>query len=94
MYTDEQLSDRYYENCLFSYNKNKEIEKITIEGKNENILSNLMPDAQDSFREFAAEIINRTIHVSNKRKSLQIKHIFQQLNHASSKTYQININLF
>ncbi len=50
MYTDEQLSDSYYENYLFSYNKNKEIEKITIEGKNENILSNLMPDAQDSFR--------------------------------------------
>ncbi|CAI8890502.1 hypothetical protein [Chryseobacterium sp. IT-36CA2] len=57
MYTDEQLSDTYYETYFFSYNKNKEIEKISIEGKNENVLSNLMPDAQDSFREFAAEII-------------------------------------
>ncbi|MDR4951331.1 hypothetical protein REB14_03905 [Chryseobacterium sp. ES2] len=67
MHTDEKLSDSYYENYLFSYDKNKEIEKITIEGKNENILSNLMPDAQDSFREFAAEIINRSIHVSQQK---------------------------
>ena len=59
MYIDEQLTDTYYETYLFSYDKNKEIEKITIEGKNENILSNLMPGAQDSFREFATEIINK-----------------------------------
>lgn len=57
MYTDEQLSNSYYETYFFSYNKNKEIEKINIEGKNENVLSNLMPDAQDSFKEFATEII-------------------------------------
>lgn len=57
MYTDEQLSDTYYETYFFSYNKNKEIEKINLEGKNENILSNLMPNAQESFREFATEII-------------------------------------
>ncbi|WP_454046470.1 hypothetical protein [Chryseobacterium sp. Marseille-Q8038] len=57
MYTDEQLSDTYYETYFFSYSKNKEIEKISLEGKNENILSNLMPNAQDSFREFATEII-------------------------------------
>lgn len=76
MYTDEQLSDSYYEDYLFSYNKNKEIEKITIEGKNENILSNLMPDAQDSFREFAAEIINRSIHLSQQKEKPANKKYF------------------
>lgn len=67
MYTDEQLTDTYYETYLFSYDKNKEIEKVTIEGKNGNILSNIMPDAQDSFREFATEIINKNIHVSKQK---------------------------
>jgi hypothetical protein len=64
MYTDEELSDTYYETYIFFYNNGK-IEKINIEGKKENILENLMPDAQDSFRVFAADIIhNKDINLS------------------------------
>lgn len=57
MYTNEELSDTYYETYIFYYNNGK-IEKINIEGKKENILENLLPDAQDSFRVFAADIIH------------------------------------
>ncbi|MFS4474554.1 hypothetical protein [Chryseobacterium sp. T20] len=81
IHTGEQLSDSYYENYLFSYDKNKEIEKITIEGKLENILSNLMPDAQDSFREFATEIIQD--------KNIGFSQIKKENNTSNSPEYNI-----
>lgn len=81
MYTDEQLSDTYYETYFFSYNKNKEIEKISIEGKNENVLSNLMPDAQDSFREFATEIIQN--------KNFDLSQIKEANNALNNQKYNI-----
>jgi hypothetical protein len=79
MYTDEQLSDTYYETYFFSYSKNKEIEKINLEGKNENILSNLMPNAQDSFREFATEII--------KDKNIDLSQIKEENNISNNQKF-------
>ncbi|AXB57590.1 hypothetical protein [Flavobacterium fluviale] len=65
MYLDEKLSDTYYEVYNFKYDKLNNITKIQLEGKNENILENLLTDAQESFKKFSIDLI--------KDKNLEIK---------------------
>lgn len=57
MYVDEKLSDTYNETYIFSYDSSNQIKNIHLEGKNENVLETLMPDAQRSFREFAEGLV-------------------------------------
>ncbi|WP_370901148.1 hypothetical protein [Chryseobacterium gossypii] len=59
MYLDEVLTDTYEETYMFSYDGSGEVEKINLEGKNENILQTLMPDAQESFREFGNKLMGK-----------------------------------
>ncbi|KQR94393.1 hypothetical protein ASG01_00445 [Chryseobacterium sp. Leaf180] len=59
MYVDEQLNDTYNEVYLFEYNQSNEIENIHLEGKKDNVLKTLMPDAQRSFKEFAEGLIKK-----------------------------------
>ncbi|QIY91593.1 hypothetical protein [Chryseobacterium gallinarum] len=56
-YINEELSDTYYEKYNFIYNNLGEIERINLEGKNDNILETLMPDAQECFRSFSKNLI-------------------------------------
>ncbi|MCP2025476.1 hypothetical protein L1276_000616 [Flavobacterium sp. HSC-32F16] len=65
MYLDEKISDTYYEVYIFKYDTSNIIIKIQPEGKNENILENLLPDAQESFKKFSIDLI--------KDKNLEIK---------------------
>jgi hypothetical protein len=72
MYTDETLVDTYFENYIFTYNQKDEIQKIQLEGDNENILETLMPDAQSSFRNFANTLIHNELVLENKTTHSQI----------------------
>ena len=56
-YINELVSDIYYENYVFIYNKENEIQKIELKGENENVLEKLPPDAQISFKNFATNLI-------------------------------------
>lgn len=64
MYVDEQLSDTYNEIYIFSYNQSNQIENIHLEGKNDNVLKTLLPDAQRSFKEFADGLITENSKIS------------------------------
>ncbi|WP_051951627.1 hypothetical protein [Flavobacterium sp. ASV13] len=64
-YIDEKLSDTYYEVYIFKYDNLNNIIKIEAEGKNENFLENLLPDAKESFKKFSIDLI--------KDKKLEIK---------------------
>ncbi|PJJ84435.1 hypothetical protein CLV57_1447 [Mucilaginibacter auburnensis] len=59
MFVDEELTDTYNEVYEFSYNSSKQIEQVHMQGKNDNVLKTLMPNAQRSFRKFAEELLNR-----------------------------------
>jgi len=65
MYLNEKVSDTYYEVYIFKYDTSNNIIKIQPEGKNENVLENLLPDAQESFKKFSIDLI--------KDKHLEIK---------------------
>ncbi|WP_141248191.1 hypothetical protein, partial [Flavobacterium sp. ACN2] len=65
MYLNEKVSDTYYEVYIFKYDTSNNIIKIQPEGKNENVLENLLPDAQESFKKFSIDLI--------KDKNLEIK---------------------
>nr|WP_294926158.1 hypothetical protein [uncultured Flavobacterium sp.] len=66
MYIDEVLSDTYYEIYIFYYDNTNRLDSIKLEGKSENILTTLMPDAQDSFKNFGKNIINNDVSHTNK----------------------------
>ncbi|SHE68858.1 hypothetical protein SAMN04488522_101922 [Pedobacter caeni] len=57
MFIDESVSDTYDETYIFSYDASNNLEKVQQEGKSENVLENLMPAAQDSFRKFGENLI-------------------------------------
>ncbi|CAA7197351.1 hypothetical protein [Chryseobacterium potabilaquae] len=64
-YIDEELSDTYYEKYNFWYNHFGEIEKINKEGDNDNVLQNLMPDAQIKFKKFSKLLLkNKNVDIS------------------------------
>lgn len=59
MLVDEELTDTYSEVYEFFYNSSKQIERVRMQGKNNNVLRTLMPGAQRSFKEFAEKLLNR-----------------------------------
>ncbi|EJL74233.1 hypothetical protein [Chryseobacterium populi] len=67
MYVDEAVTETYKEIYIFSYGNSGEVEKINLEGKNENVLETLMPDAQESFRDFGNRLL------MNADKNVKIK---------------------
>lgn len=87
MYVDERLSDTYYETYIFSYDESNKINKIQQEGKNENILETLMPEAQKSFKDFGNELIHNT----SKEPDLNKKNTFldDKKNNPKTVKYQI-----
>lgn len=71
-YIDEKLSDTYYEKYNFVYNSLGEIEQINLEGKNDDILQNLMPDAQTEFKKFSKILLkNKNVDISKFSKTEQ-----------------------
>lgn len=56
-YIDEEQTENLVETYIFYYNSELNIEKITRESENENVLDNLIGGAQQTFKEFAAELI-------------------------------------
>ncbi|MDN3694831.1 hypothetical protein QWZ06_22535 [Chryseobacterium tructae] len=56
-YMNDQLIETTYETYLFYYKNTGKIDKIINEETNQNILDEYIPDAQESFKEFAASII-------------------------------------
>ena len=59
-YIDEVLSETNNETYLFYYNRSNQIEKIQHKGEKENILENLLPDAVESFKNFAGKLVDTT----------------------------------
>lgn len=59
MYIDGTMSENYEETYIFSYNNLGQVETVNFEGSEENILETLMPDAQQSFREFANHLMTK-----------------------------------
>ncbi|MCD0455567.1 hypothetical protein LPB85_08900 [Chryseobacterium sp. LC2016-27] len=59
-YIDEVLSETNDETYLFYYNQSNQIEKIQHKGEKENILENLLPNAVNSFKNFAGKLVNDT----------------------------------
>ena len=59
-YIDEVLSETNDESYLFYYNRSNQIEKIQHKGEKENILENLLPNAVESFKNFAGKLVNDT----------------------------------
>ena len=57
MFVDEVLADNYYENYVFIYSKENEIQEIKMAGGAENILETLPLDARLLFENFAAHLI-------------------------------------
>ncbi|MBE8723882.1 hypothetical protein [Flavobacterium hungaricum] len=85
MYVDEVLSDTYDEAYIFYYDKDNKLENVKLEGKSEDILKTLMPDAQDSFKSFG-ENINLT-HAEKSKKNC-----FEPSKLKLPYNQQININ--
>ncbi len=56
MFVDEQLTDTYNEIYVFSYDSSHKISAVHPEGNKDDVLKTLMPNAQQSFREFANEL--------------------------------------
>jgi len=56
MFIDTKLDNITYINCIFIY-KGDELQKVHYEGDNENLLENLLPDDQHSFRLLSEELI-------------------------------------
>lgn len=65
-YIDEVLSETNDETYLFYYNRSNQIEKIQHKGEKENILENLLPNAVNSFKNFAGKLVNDTKINANK----------------------------
>lgn len=84
MYLNEKLSDTYYEVYIFKYDNLNNIVKIQLEGKNENILENLLPDAQESFKKFSIDLI--------KDKNLEIKSSATCFEESKIKLPYISVN--
>lgn len=59
-YIDEVLSETNDETYFFYYNRSNQIEKIQHKGEKENILENLLPNAVNSFKNFAGKLVNDT----------------------------------
>lgn len=87
MYVDEQLSDTYNEVYIFSYNQSNQIRNIHLEGKNDNVLKTLLPDAQRSFREFADGLITKNNKVSA-LQSESSKIIYNKKNDPGTSSYK------
>lgn len=65
-YIDEVLSETNDETYLFYYDRSNQIEKIQHKGEKENILENLLPNAVESFKNFAGKLVNDTKINANK----------------------------
>ena len=89
MYIDEALSDTYYETYIFYYDKDNKLDSVKLEGKNEDVLKTLMPDAQDSFKNFGKNI-NNGVNVSTTDRSGNS--CFEPSNIALPYNQPININ--
>ncbi len=86
MYVDEQLSDTYNETYIFSYNQSDRIENIHLEGKNDNVLKTLLPEAQRSFREFANGLVSE--NKTSENKSVLSKIIYDKKNNPQTAFYK------
>jgi hypothetical protein len=87
MYIDETLSDTYTETYIFYYDKGNKLDSVKLEGKSENVLKTLMPDAQDSFKNFGKNINNDISPNDNLGKGC-----FELSNLKLPYNKQININ--
>ncbi|WP_336961360.1 hypothetical protein [Chryseobacterium contaminans] len=56
-YLNDELTETTYETYLFYYSNTGEIVKIINDGNQNNILDNYIPSAQESFKEFAASLV-------------------------------------
>ncbi|MFH7015054.1 hypothetical protein [Flavobacterium sp. FlaQc-47] len=88
MYIDEALSDTYYETYIFYYDKENKLDSVKLEGKSENILKTLMPDAQDSFKNFGKNIVSNDVSPTNKPEN----NCFEPSNIKLPYNQPININ--
>jgi hypothetical protein len=83
MYLNEKVSDTYYEVYIFKYDTSNNIIKIQPEGKNENVLENLLPDAQESFKKFSIDLIkDRNLEIKSsetcfKESKIKLPYIFR-----------------
>lgn len=59
IYVNGAMVESYEEIYMFSYNNAGQVERVSIEGSEENVLESLMPDAQQSFREFANNLMTK-----------------------------------
>ncbi|CAH0266473.1 hypothetical protein [Chryseobacterium sp. Bi04] len=73
-YINDKLSDIHYEKYYFVYNNSGQIEKINPEGENDNILQNLMPDAQAEFKKYSKVLLkNKNIDISKFSKTEKVR---------------------
>lgn len=56
-YLNDELAETTYETYLFYYSNTGEIVKIINDENQNNILDNYIPSAQESFKEFAASLV-------------------------------------
>lgn len=56
-YMNDQLIETTYETYLFYYSNTGEIDKIINDETQKNILTEYIPDAQESFKDFASSLI-------------------------------------
>lgn len=86
-YLDEKLSDTYYDVYIFNYDNLNNIIKIESEGKNENILENLLPDAQESFKKFSIDLIkDKKIEIKSSETCFKQSNIKLPYKSVNSKT--------
>lgn len=72
-YINEELSETSYEKYNFIYNASGILDKILNERDNTDVLENLMPVAQEEFREFCKNLLkNKNVDVSKLSKSKQV----------------------
>ncbi|SNV34687.1 Uncharacterised protein [Chryseobacterium taklimakanense] len=64
-YINEELADTYKETYSFIYDKSNNIDKILLEGTNQNALETLPYGAKESFIEFSKQLLKPTTNTGN-----------------------------
>lgn len=92
MYLDEKLSDTYYEVYIFKYDNLNNIIKIQPEGKNENLLENLLSDSKESFKKFSIDLIkDKKLETKSSITCFKESEIKLPYISANSKTLKYNL---
>lgn len=96
-YIDNALSETSNEVYFFYYNnQSNEIEKIIQEGQKEDILENLLPDAVESFRNFANSLVKKEIKNIESKDTQNNDGLpyNKTINHKTIKYSILNVNAF